>query len=331
MPSDKLSYITQTFSIPNARTQDKIRQALEELGPTDRRTEPYCVFVHTFQDTSEKLVIKQYVKGTLLIQGRADRLYQTVTRVLIPFVPELEGALTGLPASGAGVDTVPDIPLPYIGTDESGKGDYFGPMVVAGFLLDVAIDPTLDPLGIQDSKRLSDTQCRSIARKLRQIGSGHYYEVVMPPERYNTLYSEFAREGKNLNHLLAWGHARALESLMEHSDCPRAVADQFGNESYIKSRLMGRAKSLQLTQLHRGERFRGVAAASILARDRFLEYIERLSTTYGMTLPKGASNTVVEAGIKFVSQHGAAELGKVAKLHHKTTEKILSPPMFSRT
>lgn len=329
MPSDKLSSILQTFAIPSARTQDQIRQALEQLGPTDRKTEPYCVFVHTFEEKPEKLVIKQYIKGTLLIQGKADHLYQVVASVLTPYVPELQGAPASKPASSA--EATPDIPLPYIGTDESGKGDYFGPLVVAGFLLDAALDPILGPLGIQDSKRLSDTQCRTIAAKIRQIGARHYYEVVMPPERYNTLYTDFSREGKNLNHLLAWGHARAIESLLEYADCPRAVADQFGNESYIKSRLMGRAKSLQLTQLHRGERYRAVAAASILARDRFLDYMDRLSATYGMVLPKGASHTVVEAGIKFVGQHGAAQLGKVAKLHHKTTEKIIGPPLFNRS
>jgi len=158
--------------------------------------------------------------------------------------------------------------------------------------------------------------------KIRNLLPGKYQEVEIPPERYNQLYEEFKAEGKNLNHLLAWGHARAIESLLQKETCSHAIADQFGDESYIRSKLMEKGKKLQLIQLPKGERYVAVAAASILARDKFLSRMENLRDTYRIELPKGASDSVVNAGTQFVQTYGDKSLEKIAKLHHKTTEKI---------
>lgn len=216
-----------------------------------------------------------------------------------------------------------EIPLPHIGTDESGKGDYFGPMVVAAVFLDSVTEPKLDALGVKDSKLLSDKRCHELAAQIREICRGKYEQVEITPKRYNELYESFRMERKNLNHLLAWGHARAIESLLERYSCSHAVADQFGDERYIQSRLMEKGKHLHLTQVPKGERYLAVAAASILARDRFIARLHKLSDEYGLTLPKGASEPVVIAGRRIVKEKGEEELRKVAKLHHKTTEKIL--------
>src|SRR4030095_5195126 len=102
-------------------------------------------------------------------------------------------------------------------------------------------------------------------------------------------------EVKNLNHLLAWGHARAIENLLLKGTCSHAIADQFGDENYIRSQLMEKGKKIQLTQLPKGERYIAVAAASILARDRFLSRMESLRDSYKIELPKGASDSVVNA------------------------------------
>lgn len=221
---------------------------------------------------------------------------------------------------------LPEIPLPHIGSDESGKGDYFGPLVVAAVLVDAATWPELDALGVKDSKLFSVRRCRDLARGIREICRGKYEEIEVSPKRYNELYASFRRERKNLNHLLAWGHARAIESLLERFSCTHAVADQFGDERYIRSRLMEKGKHLRLIQVPRGERYLAVAAASILARDRFIAHMDKLSHGYGFELPKGASETVVIAGRRIVKEQGEEELGKVAKLHHKTTQKILGKP-----
>jgi ribonuclease HIII len=102
------------------------------------------------------------------------------------------------------------------------------------------------------------------------------------------------------------------------------VADQFGDEHYIHSKLMEQGKRLQLIQVPKGERFLAVAAASILARDRFLARIEKFSQDYGMALPKGASDIDVEVAKAIVHAKGIAALRKIAKLHHKTTTKVMA-------
>jgi ribonuclease HIII len=220
---------------------------------------------------------------------------------------------------------LPPVPFPYIGTDESGKGDYFGPMVAAGVLIDKDIQMKLEKIGVKDSKLLSDKRCRELASQIRDICGTGCDEIEIPPETYNRLYEEFRSEGQNLNHMLAWGHARAIETLLERQKCSHAVADQFGDEKYIQSRLMQKGRNITLKQLTKGERYTAVAAASILARDKFLSRIDSLSENYAIVIPKGASDAVVAAGRAIVDKKGPEELRKVAKLHHKTTEKILKP------
>jgi ribonuclease HIII len=118
------------------------------------------------------------------------------------------------------------------------------------------------------------------------------------------------------------GPARAIESLLERHSCSEAIADQFGDEHYILSKLMPKGRTIKLTQLPKGERYIAVAAASILARDRFLSHLDKLGQEQGIELPKGASDVVVNAGKEVVKKKGANELRKLAKIHHKTTEKI---------
>lgn len=311
--------VSRRYDVPDARSRTGIREALEHLGPSERRTEDWCDWVLVFEDEGERLVLKQYRKGTLMIQGRAEHLLRVILHVLSPFVGDSEEAA----ANGSGGAKTRKLPLPHVGTDESGKGDYFGPLVVGGVLVETGTREQLAALGIRDSKKLGDARCRGLAAEIRRICVERYREVIIPPERYNTLYAEFRREGRNLNHLLAWAHARAIESLLECAPCRLAVADQFGNESYIRSRLMNKGREIELIQEHRGERYLAVAAASILARDRFLEYLDRLSGEAGLTLPKGAGPPVVSAARKYVGRHGTEKLSRVAKMHYKTTVQVV--------
>ena len=333
--------VSRRYDITDAGTRRGILEALENIGPTERRTEDWCDWVLAFEDEGEKLVLKQYRKGTLMIQGKADHLLQVILHVLSPFLDEpveaagdgsgggnKKGGADGVGGNGPGGAGTRKLPLPHIGTDESGKGDYFGPLVVGGVLVETGTRKQLVTLGIRDSKKLGDAACRKLAAEIRRICVGKYREVIIPPERYNTLYEEFRREGRNLNHLLAWGHARTIESLLESAPCPLAVTDQFGNENYIRSRLMKKGREIELIQEHRGERYLAVAAASILARDRFLEYLEKLSGEAGLTLPKGAGAPVVAAGRKYVERHGVDKLPSVAKMHYKTTAQVVQTQMM---
>jgi ribonuclease HIII len=219
----------------------------------------------------------------------------------------------------AAVDTY----LPSIGTDESGKGDFFGPLVCAGVYVDTTSAAVLSGMGVRDSKRLSDRRCRELADTIKATCHQHYSVVEINPARYNDLYEQFRREGKNLNTLLAWAHARVLENLLAQVDCQRAITDQFADPRYVESKLQARGKKIELIQMPRAEVHVGVAAASILARARFLERLDALSAQCGMTLPKGASQLVIQAGRTLVQQCGEGALRQVAKLHFKTTAQVL--------
>ncbi len=316
----------------------QIREKLKELRPTGSREEQYCDYSYRFEHGQERIIVKQYTNGKLQLQGVGGDLYKNILDAVIAlynlkhpnaklsvddyvkYEPEVglhsRKESLGKPQS--------ETPLPHIGTDESGKGDYFGPLVVAGVWLDESAAAALETMGVRDSKLLVDKRCRELAAEIRIICNGKFVEVEILPERYNELYDQFKKEKKNLNHLLAWGHARTIESLLEKNPCSYAVADKFGNERFILSKLMEKGKKLQLIQTPKAERYAAVAAASILARDRFLSRIEKLSQTYGILLPKGASDRVIQPALDIIKKRGLDELKKVAKLHHKTTQKILN-------
>lgn len=330
--------VEKKFNILDPPLRAEIREGLERLNPEERRQEPYCEYTFRFDRGKEGIVVKQYEKGTLQIQGTAGDVYKAILDCIVPRYNlrhpkarfSVEALLeTGVPVEATAEPTSPpalragEIPLPHIGTDESGKGDYFGPMVVAALMVDALIKSKLEALGVKDSKLLPDKRCRELAATIREIARGKYEEVEIPPDRYNELYDSFRKEGKNLNHLLAWGHARAIESLLERFSCTHAVADQFGDERYILSRLMEKGKQLKLVQLPKGERYVAVAAASILARDKFLSRLDKLGEEYGTELPKGASEAVVTAAKRLIEMKGPSELRRAVKLHHKTTAKVM--------
>jgi ribonuclease HIII len=211
---------------------------------------------------------------------------------------------------------------PLIGTDESGKGDYFGPLVSAGVYVDERSARDLTAYGVKDSKDLADSRILELAPKIVQTCKGYLSVIEISPDRYNDLYEQFTREGKNLNTLLAWGHAKAIEEILSKIDCKIALADQFADESFILSKLQERGRGIRLIQMHKAEQNIAVAAASILARARFLVKLSKLSDEYKIELPKGASQKVVENAKKFIEMHGREKLRNVAKLHFRITKDI---------
>lgn len=329
--------VEQLFTIQEPILRKEIREALEKIVPHQRRDEPNCDYAFRFERDQEKLVVKQYQKGRLQIQGSAGELYRHVLSCIVPAYnlryPQaqlsVEAYIRPIEPKGVVTDSKPprlreiaEVPLPHIGTDESGKGDYFGPLVVAGILIDAATKLKLESIGVKDSKLLSDKRCRELAPQIRELCRGGFEEIEIPPERYNDLYESFQKEGKNLNHLLAWGHARAIENLLGRFPCDHAIADQFGDESYVLSKLMEKGKRINLIQLPKGERYTAVAAASILARDRFLARLDKLGQENGLELPKGASELVIPPAKRLVESKGLGALRKIAKLHHRTTSRI---------
>jgi ribonuclease HIII len=206
----------------------------------------------------------------------------------------------------------------WVGSDESGKGDYFGPLVVAAVALTREQWPVLRELGVRDSKSLTDTLATSLAGQIREAFPSEV--VVIMPRRYNELYDDF----RNVNRLLAWAHARAIEQVLEQApDATAAVSDQFGDESLIRDALFKRGRAVQLVQMHRAERDPAVAAASVLARAEFLRRLGRLSRDAGVRLPKGASAAVEAAARAVVAARGAEALRDIAKLHFRTTARVV--------
>jgi len=217
-----------------------------------------------------------------------------------------------------------ELGFPIIGTDESGKGDYFGPLVSAGVYVDERSAKALIACGIKDSKKLSDSKNLELAKEVAKLCRGRFAIIEISPEKYNELYEQFKKEKKNLNTLLAWGHAKAIEEILTKVTCEVVIADQFADESFILGKLQEKGRGIRLIQMHKAEQNIAVAAASVLARARFLVKLSKLSEEYSIDLPKGASQAVVQNAKRFVDVHGRAKLRKVAKLHFKITAKVLN-------
>ena len=207
-----------------------------------------------------------------------------------------------------------------IGIDESGKGDFFGPLCIAGVFAEGDAIAELQRIGVKDSKLLNDVSITKLAAKIRTVCPHHI--VKINPPKYNELITKFG----NLNHLLAWGHATAIEQLTEQTGCRDVIIDQFANEQVVINALKRKNLKLNLTQRHRGEEDIVVAAASILARWAFVDSISTLEKQFNQEFPKGASLRTIASGRQFIRTHGRETLGLVAKLHFKTLDSILLKP-----
>lgn len=288
-----------------------LRQVLDRQG-YDFESKPHALF----SARKGKLTVTVYQKGPkVLIQGK-----DTEDFIRFTLEPEVLGE------ARLGYEEIhdPDKFSPHFGIDESGKGDFFGPLVIAGVFTDAEITRRLIEAGVMDSKRVSSSaRIRRLAEAIRAT-PGCVAEVVsIGPERYNEMHASFG----NLNRLLAWGHARVIEKLAAaRPNCPRALSDQFARREVLERALREKCPGIQLEQRTKGESDTAVAAASILARERFVDWMEKTSAACGVTLPFGASDAVVIAGRELVAKHGRDALGKVAKLHFKTTTAVLGQP-----
>lgn len=210
--------------------------------------------------------------------------------------------------------------IPHIGIDEAGKGDYFGPLVISAVYIDDQMVQILRTLGLRDGKTIKDRDIYTLADSIMNVCP--YETISISPGKYNQLIQKFG----NLNHLLAWGHARSLESLLEKQPCDTAISDQFASsKETLKKALMPLGKKIHLIQKTKAESEPAVAAASILARARFLKDLKFAGNKAGLTLPKGAGPAVDSAARNLYKSGGMEALSMIAKIHFKTTEKIKAP------
>jgi len=229
------------------------------------------------------------------------------------------------PASKKGVKPFPfetsqndqNDPDDLIGIDESGKGDYFGPLVVAAVHVSPEMKGELEGLGVRDSKTMDDGRIEKMAVVIQKKCA--HSLVILRNQTYNEIYATM----KNLNHLLAWGHARVLENVLNQVSCTHALSDQFGDSSLVKNALMVKGKAIVLLQRPKAESNIAVAAASILARAAFVSEMRDISERLEMVVPKGCSDRTVKVARKIVEDYGAEILEYTAKLHFKITKEVL--------
>jgi ribonuclease HIII len=152
----------------------------------------------------------------------------------------------------------------YIGSDESGKGDFFGPLVTAAVYVNRDNQSEFLKIGVRDSKDMTDMQIYYAAKKIKKVLQDSFEIIVINPVKYNELYSKF----RNMNEILAWSHSKAIENLAKKCNCKEVIIDQFSSKI---ERVNQKLLHLNLRIMHspKAERFLGVAAASILARDKF--------------------------------------------------------------
>jgi len=273
-----------------------------------------------FAAESEKTNLVFYESGKLVVQGKG-------TQEFIEFVLEPEI----LKEARLGYEAVlnPELLLPRLGIDESGKGDFFGPLCIAGVYVNEKVVKAWADVGIRDSKTVSsDQRIKDLAETIRNTPGCISTVVRIGNERYNQLYAKF----RSVNAMLAWGHARAIENLMglKHQMNPppvRAISDQFASsKETVAKALMTLGREIELVQKHRAEEDLAVAAASILARHEFVTKLGALGKEFGTKLPRGASAAVDAAAKEFITKQGAQNLCKVAKMHFRTALRAQGLP-----
>ena len=299
-----------SFSLPLSATQaEKLRELLagQDFEFIER---PYMLFFAR----KGKLSIAIYEKGPkVVIQGKG-------TEDFVKY--ELEPKITGEARLGYEEVLQPAMFEPHFGVDESGKGDFFGPLVIAGVFVDRTIARQLLDAGVMDSKRISsDQRIMQLADLIRSTPGISSTVVLIGPEKYNELYQRF----NNLNDLLGWGHARVIENLLvERPDCPRALSDKFANERVVQRALLSAGQKINVEQRTKAEADIAVAGASILAREKFVRWLDRKGKELGIALPKGVSAGVKTAARELVIKCGEEALHQVAKMHFRTASEVLS-------
>ncbi len=301
--------------MPDAAARAALRRALLAAGGTAREArgagEEWRVELRG--DDGSRGVVTAWRTGTVRASGKGDGLARA--QMLIS-TNATEGTVP--PVARGTEGTVPPVSLPvhsgpWIGVDESGKGDYFGPLVSAAVALAPDTAAELEALGVQDSKRLTDARVAQLAPEVR--ARARVAMTTLAPPEYNERIAAGRRRGETLNDLLGWAHGASVRALLDAGVEPEVViVDRFGDERFVARHLPGVA----LVQVPRAEADVGVAAASVLAREAVVDWLD----LHG--LPKGAGPPVLAAARALARRGGRDALAEVAKLHFATTAQALS-------
>lgn len=312
-----------SFTYELTNDQQELLLGVMLNGNYRKREVPYSLWSIEGDHFNATLYEKEkHGKRKLCVQGSKAEDF-----VLFVLEPHVLGAAT------LGYETIlnPDLVAPHAGSDESGKGDFFGPLVVCCAYTDEALSEKMQEMGVKDCKQMSDKSVLTTGAKLRALlGPTGYSVVKLGPAAYNRLYSKI----KNINRMLAWAHGTAIEELLEkRQSCPRVVVDQFApTETTILRALKTRGKAIKVEQRHKAESDIAVAAASVIAREIFLRDIMKMGDEiFGPpaegrdNVPAGSSDPRVRAlAEEMVRKEGPVWLMNHVKAHFQTTDKVLS-------
>lgn len=265
-----------------------------------------------FQARGEGVVVSLYKSGKLVVQGKGMEAWHTQYMGAKETAPSKKVKPTessvGFPSAGAS-----------IGSDEAGKGDTFGPLVVAAVAISEENAELIQSSKVADSKTIDDQRIRILGPWIRE-NFDIEMRCLMPLE-YN---EEWQRSGSNVNTLLTELHADCLIALQSRCGFQNIVVDRFSPSCPVSKRMHAASSDLNVVEVPRAEAHLAVAAASVLAREQFLLGMEELSAAWAMTIPRGSGAPVPPALRKFLQMHGAGEMRKVAKVHFKNVQTFLA-------
>lgn len=259
-----------------------------------------------------KVNVTGYNSGKALVAGKGTEEFVTMT---------LEPEVTGEVRLGYDEVLNPEWFEPHAGMDESGKGDFFGPVVAATVIADRKAISALVEAGVKDSKKIADTQILRLDQIIRNTRGATVEVCHCGMTKYNEL---MARPRANLNSLLAWMHGIALIKALERQPVARGLLDQFSKTPLVQNELKRKkVTDFQLDMRTKAESDPVVAAASIVARAEYVRIMKKLSDQFGTTLQKGASAMVKTQAIELMDKLGAKALGDYAKLHFRTAYEVV--------
>lgn len=210
------------------------------------------------------------------------------------------------------------------GSDEAGKGDFFGPLVVCSFLLGEKTKEILS-LKFGDSKAMNEKEIFDFYEETRKFRN--FFSVVkIMPKRYNSLYNSFAEKGGNLNNILAWAHKKALSDLIEKNpNTEKVIIDQFSSSPAVTSPIREALKNQEVIFQTKGEKNDPVAAASVIARAEYLLSLKKISEELfqnKIELNSGSGPETDRKLLKIIDTFGVEAVESCGKLHFANFSKL---------
>jgi ribonuclease HIII len=288
---------------------EKLRGALVERGWT-----PFDVAYARFAFKADHLKVNltAYESRKVVIAGKGTE----------DFVRDvLEPEITLAPKLGYDEVLHPDWFESHAGLDESGKGDFFGPVVAATVIAGRPAVEAWIKAGVKDSKKIAESQIMLLNRMIRETPGVAVHTFVLTMGKYNEL---MAKKGASLNRLLGWMHANAAQQALAQIPVPWGLLDQFSEQPLVQRELTKKAvKNFELRMRTHAEEDPVVAAASIVARAEYVRQMHDLSLRFGAKLQKGASALVKDQAAEIIRKFGARSLGDFAKLHFRTAYEVV--------